>query len=113
MSEKCKDDVCSDTPKLAPIPIPQKPLVESSPKRKIQMLTMDGCPHCDGAKTRIGIEKMKQIEQIQPENPSFISLAQKFGIDGTPTFIVDDKKMCDLDPDKLKLNCDDDSEVDL
>jgi len=113
MAEKCKDAVCSETPKLPESKSRvEPPKVEAKP-RKIQMLSMEGCPHCDTAKTRIGPEKMKGIEEITPNNPNFFTLQQKFNIDGTPTFILDDQKACDLDPKKLSLNCNDGEEVNL
>ena len=73
----------------------------------ITMVTVSNCEHCIDMKNVLSKQiDSGKIKVIDEENPNFAKILESKGIDGVPSFLVDDK-VCDFTGTETnpKLDC--------
>ena len=84
--------------------------------KKVQMWTEPGCPNCATAKDLLKNKiDSHQIEVIDESNPLHKQLEDKFHLEKTPAFIVNNVKVCKLNgtTEKFDLLCEDGSREEI
>ena len=83
---------------------------------KIEMIVQKGCGWCDYAKEHLQKAKVdNRITEIDINAPNVDEYIKKGWVDGTPTFIINETEVCELDNDDKKkrmfLRCKNNSKV--